>query len=193
MENEDALIDRLKKHDSQAFKTLVEQHKDRVYNTCLGLLQNHEDAEDMAQEVFIQVHESICRFRGESSLATWLYRIAVTKSLELLRYRKRQKRWAFFEALMGDNRNPDEVSGDNSFVHPGVALENKERAAILFRAIDKLPDNQKTAFVLHKVEGLAYKEIAHVMETSLSAVESLIHRARKNLRNQLADFYKNEI
>lgn len=193
MENEDALIARLKQRDSQAFKTLVEGYKNRVYNTCLGFLHNHEDAEDMAQEVFIQVHDSIDDFCGDSSLATWLYRIAVNKSLELLRYRKRQKRWAFFQALMGDSREPDDVSGEDPFVHPGIALENKERAAVLFREIDKLPENQKTAFLLHKVEGLAYKEVARVMETSLSAVESLIHRARKNLRNQLADYYNNEM
>lgn len=192
MENEEALIERLKQRDSQAFQTLVEEQKDRVFNTCLGFLHNPEDAEDVAQEVFIEIFDSIDTYREEASLATWIYRIAVTKSLELIRYRKRQKRWAFFESLKRNNDEPDEMAGDDPFVHPGVALENKERAAILFREIDKLAENQKTAFVLHKVEGLAYKEIAEVMETSLSSVESLIYRARQNLQKQLHDFYKND-
>ncbi|MDR8391519.1 RNA polymerase sigma factor [Aliifodinibius sp. S!AR15-10] len=191
MENEQQLIERLKERDSQAFKTLVEEQKDRIYNTCLGFLHNHEDAEDTAQEVFITVFDSIDSFRNEASLATWIYRIAVTKSLELIRYRKRKKRWSFFEAVANEG-NPDRVSAQDMFEHPGVALENKERSAILFREIDKLTENQKTAFILHKVEGLAYKEIADVMETSVSAVESLIHRAKTSLRKQLHKFYKDE-
>lgn len=192
MENEEALIGQLQQRDEQAFRALVEEHKDRVYNTCLGFLQNMEDAEDMAQEVFIQVFNSIGDYRNEASLSTWIYRIAVTKSLELLRYRKRQKRRSFFESLLGSGPDPDDISGDDPFYHPGVSLENKERSAVLFREIEKLGEKQKTAFVLHNVEGLSYKEIADVMKTSLSAVESLIHRARKNLQQQLQDFYRNE-
>lgn len=192
-EYEEEFIGRLRSRDPKAFRKLVERHKDRVYNTCLGFLHNRQDAEDMAQEVFIQVYEAIETFRGESSLATWIYRIAVTKSLELIRHRKRKKRRAFFESLKRGDDDPDEVSGEEFFVHPGIALEQKERAEILFREIGKLPENQKVAFTLHKVEGLAYKEIAEVMETSLAAVEALMHRAKKNLQKQLHEYYCDEL
>lgn len=193
MENEQELIERLKQRDSRAFKTLVEEHRDRVYNTCLGFLHNSEDAEDTAQEVFMQVFDAIDTFHGESSLTTWIYRIATTKSLELIRHHKRKKRWAFFQSMMSrDEKEPDEMEGGDFFQHPGIVLEQKERAAILMKEIGKLSENQRVAFTLHKIEGLSYEEISEVMETSVSAIESLIHRATKNVRKQLYDFYRNE-
>ena len=151
-----------------------------VYNTSLNIVQSVEDAEDVAQEVFVQVYESINQFKGDSKFSTWLYRIAVTKSLDHLRKKKRKKRFAFLQSLFGVNE--EEVRHTPDFNHPGVGLENKEKAAVLFQAIDKLPDNQKTAFTLHKLEGLSYQEVAEVMETTVSSVESLMHRAKGNLK-----------
>ncbi|MFN5642702.1 MAG: RNA polymerase sigma factor [Sphingobacteriales bacterium] len=182
------LIDLLKKGDDGAFKRIVESKKDLVYNTALGLLQNVEDAEDIAQEVFIKVYESIHQFKGESAFSTWLYRIAVTKSLELIRSRKRKKRFAFITSLLGEN---NELRHDPpEFIHPGVQLDNKERSVILFKSITKLPENQRIAFTLHKVEGIPYQEIAEIMSLSVSAIESLIHRAKANLRKDLENYYK---
>lgn len=184
------LVRRLKAGDRSAFRELVEEHKNRVYNTCLGFLKNRHDAEDVSQEVFIQVHESIQYFREEAQLTTWLYRIAVTKSLELIRYRKRKKRKNFFRALSGEDDQPDDYGSEDAFNHPGLALEQKERADILFRTIETLAEKQRVAFTLHKIEGLSYKKIAEVMETSLPAVESLIHRAKENLKKRLYEYYR---
>ena len=166
-------------------------HKDQVYNTCLGFLRNHHDAEDIAQEVFIKVYDSIGNFREEAALSTWIYRIAVTKSLEQIRYRKRQKRSGFFKAISSffGNEGAEEVDGSN-FMHPGLELENKERAGILFGEIEKLTEKQRTAFTLQKVEGLSYQEVADVMKMSVPAVESLLYRARENLKKQLHDYYQ---
>lgn len=186
--DEAELIDRLRKGDESAFRQVVESRKDLVYNTVLGLLQHPEDAEDVAQDVFIKMYESIHQFKGESAFSTWLYRIAVTKALEWIRSRKRKKRFAFITGLLGDN---NELRYDPpDFHHPGVQLDNKERASRLFRSIAKLPDNQRVAFTLHKVEGIPYQEIAAIMELSVSAIESLIHRAKNNLRKDLEDYYK---
>lgn len=187
--NELELIDRLKGGDQAAFKSIVETWQDMVYNTSLGIVQSVEDAEDVAQEVFVQVYESINQFKGDSKFSTWLYRIAVTKSLDHLRKKKRKKRFAFLQSLFGVNE--EEVRHTPDFNHPGVGLENKEKAAVLFKAIDKLPDNQKTAFTLHKLEGLSYQEVAEVMETTVSSVESLMHRAKGNLKKILAEYYQN--
>jgi len=186
------LIKELKQRSQHAFRVLVEQQKDVVYNTCLGFLHNPQDAEDVTQEVFIQIFESIHEFREDASLSTWIYRIAVTKSLELLRKRKRKKRMAYFKSMLNLDADPDDYEDQQYFEHPGVALENQERAEILFRTIDTLPENQRIAFVLHKVEGLSYKKVAEVMETSLSAVESLIHRAKKNLKLRLKTYYEQQ-
>jgi RNA polymerase sigma factor (sigma-70 family) len=188
--DESDLVARLKQGDESAFRIIVETRKDLVYNTVLGLLQNTGDAEDITQEVFIKVYESVHQFKGESAFSTWLYRIAVTKSLELIRNRKRKKRFAFISGLFGDDNEPRHDPAD--FVHPGVQLDNRERAAILFKAIAKLPDNQRITFTLHKVEGVPYQEISEVMKITVSAVESLIHRAKANLRKELEDFYLNE-
>ena len=129
-------------------------HKDQVYNTCLGFLRNHHDAEDIAQEVFIKVYDSIGNFREEAALSTWIYRIAVTKSLEQIRYRKRQKRSGFFKAISSffGNEGAEEVDGSN-FMHPGLELENKERAGILFGEIEKLTENSERPSLCKRWKG----------------------------------------
>ena len=185
--NELELIQQLRAGDELAFKSLVANYQDLVYNTALGVVQNSEDAEDVAQEVFIQVFRSIDQFKGDARLSTWIYRITTTKALDHIRSRKRKKRFAFITSLFGPN---DELVHDPvDFQHPGVTLDRKEQAALLFRMIEQLPDNQKVAFTLHKTEELSYQEIADVMQLSVSAVESLLFRARQNLRKLLEKYY----
>jgi RNA polymerase sigma-70 factor (ECF subfamily) len=181
--NEFELIQDLRNGNEQAFKTLVETYQDLVYNTAIGIVQNAEDAEDVAQEVFIRIFRSINSFKGESKLSTWIYRITTSCALDLIRSRKSKKRFAFLQRLFGENNEP--VYEVPDFNHPGVALDQKENAAKLFRAIDQLPENQKVAFTLHKLEDLSYQEISEVMQTSVSAVESLMHRAKQNLKKIL--------
>ncbi len=181
--NEHELIQGLRNGDELAFKYLVDNYQDRVYNTAIGIVQNAQDAEDVAQEVFIQVYRSIHNFKGESKLSTWLYRIATTRSLDLLRSRKSKKRFGLLQRLFGEENEPLYELPD--FNHPGIALDRKENAARLFRAIAQLPENQKIAFTLHKMEDLSYQEVSEVMKTSVPAVESLMHRAKQNLRKML--------
>lgn len=183
------LVQRLKNGDESAFRIIVEAKKDMIYNTILSLLQNPEDAEDVSQDVFLKFYESIGQFKGESALSTWLYRIAVTKALEYLRSKKRKKRFAYLTALFGvDN----ELRFDPpDFHHPGIQLDNREKANMLFKALSKLPENQKIAFTLHKVEGVSYQEISEIMNLSVSAVESLIHRAKGQLKKILEFYYQN--
>ena len=186
--NELELIQLLRAGDELAFKSLVANYQDLVYNTALGVVQNSEDAEDVAQEVFIQVYRSIDQFKGDARLSTWIYRITTTKALDHIRSRKRKKRFAFITSLFGPN---DELVHEPiDFQHPGVTLDRKEQAALLFRMIEQLPDNQKVAFTLHKTEELSYQEIADVMKLSVSAVESLLFRARQNLRKLLEKYYQ---
>ena len=188
--NELELIQQLRAGDELAFKSLVAAYQDMVYNTALGIVQNAEDAEDVAQEVFIQVYRSIDQFKGDARLSTWIYRITTTKALDHIRSRRRKKRFAFITSLFGPN---DELVHEPvDFQHPGVALDRKEQAALLFRMINQLPDNQKVAFTLHKTEGLSYQEIADIMELSVSAVESLLFRARQNLRKLLEKHFQQD-
>ena len=185
--NETALIIELKKGNAQAFTQLVEAYQHLVYNTILTIVQQVEEAEDAAQEVFIQVYQNIDGFRGDSKLSTWLYRIAVSKALDCERKKKSKKRIGFVKRLIGIGANEEDSITD--FQHPGIALDNKEQAVILFKALKQLPENQRVAFTLIKAEGLGYDEVSKVMNVSVKAVESLMHRAKINLRKILHDYY----
>lgn len=183
-------VDKLQKGDESAFKDLVEIYKNQVVNTCFGFVNNYTDADDLAQEVFIEIHRSISAFNQDSKLSTWIYRIAVNKSLDFIRKNKRKKRWS--ELFRMDANTPEHF--DNYVISretPQMVMEQKELVSILQQAIESLPKNQKTAFNLHKYEDLSYKEIADIMETSVSSVESLMHRAKTNLKQRLEKFYKN--
>lgn len=177
------MIGQLREGSESAFRELVTRYQDRIYNTALGLLQNPTDAEDIAQEVFIQVYRSIHQFKGDSLLSTWIYRIAVTKSLDHLRGRSRKKRSGFISQLFGTDNQP--VYEPIDFHHPGVKMEQKTDAARLFQLINELPDNQRIAFLLNHLEELSYREIAGILQTSESAVDSLLQRAKQNLRKKI--------
>ncbi len=185
----DELFKATQQGDEKAFRAFYEQTKARVFNTALSYVRNPEDAEEITQDVFVEAFQSISEFRAEAGVVTWLYRITVNKSLDLLRHKKRQKRFAFLTSLF-DAETGEVIHEPADFVHPGVALEQQENAAILFRAIDKLADKQKTAYILTRVEGLSNIEAAEVMTISVGAVESLLQRANENLKKQLAGWYK---
>ncbi len=182
------LIDELKNGKEAAFRELVDNYQRRVYNTCLGFVKNPEEADDLAQEVFIEIFKSILNFRMESKLSTWIYRIAVSKSLQYLRTTKRKKRFAYLRSFFEDNSSHEIVD----YIHPGIIAENQERSRILYQAIDKLPESQRTAYTLHKLEDLSYEEIADIMQKSISSIESIMHRAKMNLQADLYNYYHSE-
>ena len=182
---DEELVRKIIDGDHLAFKRLVDRYQHLVINTCYNLIGNRQDAEDVAQEVFFQVYKSARKFRREAKFSTWLYRIAVNRSLNFIRDNKRF-RWleSLSSLLEGENQRVSDVPASNSD-RPDIALEKKERDAAVQRAIDSLPAKQRAAFVLHKYEGLSYQEIAEILERSLSSVESLIHRAKSNLQREL--------
>jgi RNA polymerase sigma-70 factor (ECF subfamily) len=184
-----ALVLALKQGEEEAFRKLVEEYQDRVFSTCLNFLHNREDAEDIAQEVFIEVFHSIDRFREEASLSTWLYRIAVSKSLDQLRKQKSKKRFGYIRSLFGVEEEEKNFPASN-MANPHHQLENEERRQVLMMAINGLPENQRIAFTLHKIEDLSQQEIGGIMDISLSSVASLVHRAKKNLHKSLFQYYK---
>lgn len=179
------LIDELKKGSPQAFRTLVERFSRDVVRTCYSFVHNAEDAEDLAQEVFIEVYQSVHRFREESELGTWIYRIAINKSLDALRRISRKKRIADLKSLL--------MFKSRSAGTPHQELEEKERQTILREHIALLPENQRVALVLSRYDRLSNRHIADIMAVSESAVESLLHRARENLRKNLAKYFEKKL
>ena len=163
---------------------LVEQYQTRVVNTCYGFLKNRQDAEDTAQEVFVEVFRSIQDFRGDSQLSTWIYRIAVTKSLNVIRTMNRKKRIGFFRHAIGLEEVMDEAKAPDDS-KPDKQLEGQERLELLLQSIGKLPENQRVALTLHRLEGFSHEEVAEILQTSVPSVESLIFRAKKNLEKHL--------
>lgn len=180
------LIDRLKQRDERAFKELVEEYQQMVFSTCLGIVHDYDDTDDVVQDVFIEAFRSLDRFRADSKISTWLYRISVNKSLNFIRDNKRRR---FFQSI-GAVDSPEIADEQNLGEMPYHSMVEKERAKIIHQAIDSLPAKQRIAFVLSKYEDLSYVEIAEVMKTSVSSVESLLFRAKKNLQKKLLNCYK---
>ena len=188
--SETEIIQNLQQGNEQAFKQLVENYQRLVVNTCFGMVHNTEDAEDIAQEVFIEVFRSIHKFRADAKISTWLYRIAVNRSLNFIRDNKKSRWFQSFEDSVQDkNRELQNITSSKAD-QPEFQLENKQRAILLHEAIDSLAQNQKVAFTLSKYEDLSYQEISEVMDLSVSSVESLLHRAKKNLQKKLYKCYK---
>ena len=158
-------------------------------NTAITYVQDQGAAEDISQEVFITIYKSILSFNEQSSLSTWIYRVTVNKCLDHLRAGARQKRSGFLIQLFHRDSGAQLVEKPD-FIHPGIVLEQRENSKYLFKALDKLPVNQKTAFILTHIEDLPQKEVADIMNISVKAVESILQRAKVNLRKYLADMKK---
>lgn len=189
---ESELVNRLKNGDEEAFRIIFNDNQKKVINACYRLVNDIDTAEDLTQEVFIKVYSSISQFRGESQLSTWIYRIAITKSLDHLRAQKRKKRMAILKYLSGDEEKQIDIEAPKD-QNPDVIIDNSERMKILNDAINTLPENQRVAFSLSKYDEMNSKEIAVLLSTSVSAVESLIHRAKKNLEKKLYNYYKKQM
>ena len=163
--SEEEMIKAILKGDQKAFKLLVDNYQLMVVNTCHAFVHDRDEAEDIAQDVFIQVFESLGKFRFESKLSTWLYRIAVNRSIN------------HCKSPRGRAIKVDIESWKQQEVAQSPEMPQQQ----LLEEQDRLPENQRTALILNKYEELSYKEIAEIMGTSLSSVESLLFRAKNNL------------
>ncbi len=182
------LLTKIAQGSESALAELYAEFSTRVFNTAIGYLQNTGEAEEVTQDVFVKIFQSAARFEGKSSVSTWIYRIAVNQSLDRLNHRKRQKRFGLMVSFFKGDSLEQKIEVPH-FDHPGVVLERKENARLLFQTIETLPEQQKTAFILSFVEDLPRQEVAEVMQISLKAVESLLQRAKANLRIRLDDFH----
>lgn len=180
-------------HNNTDFELIYSDFADMVYNLSMNYMQNEKDAQDITQEVFIKVYQELDKFNEKSSLKTWVYRITINQCLDQIKKSKTKKRFGFTISLFG---NSTETYSPIEFKHPGVLLENQEELEQLFNQINKLPEKQKTALILKSIEGLSQKEIAEIMGQSEKAIESLLSRARKNLKinlNQEKDLSKENV
>ncbi len=185
--DDQTLIKQLNDGDAKAFEAFVLEYQGLVFSTCLSFLNHRQDAEDIAQDVFIYAFKSINTFRGEALLSTWLYKLSMNKSLDFIRAKKRQKRGSgLLRQMDNEAMSRLNVSIPNQ---PNSELEDEEKKQVLHAAVDRLPERQKRAIILSRFEGLSQEQVAEVMETSVSSVESLLVRGKKKLKELLSDYF----
>ena len=167
------------------FRAVYDDYKQLVYNLALNYVQNDEDAQDITQEVFVKIYQHYQKHDpGKASLKTWIYRITINHCLDFTRSKKSKKRFGFITTLFHPETN-EPVTETAHFNHPGIVAEDKEKLQQLLLCINELPENQKTALILVKIEDRTQKEAAEIMNTSVKAVESLLQRAKQILAKKL--------
>lgn len=157
-----------------------------VYNLCLNYLHSEADAEEATQDVFLKVYQQQDRFRKQASPKTWIYRIAVNQCLDRIKAQKRKKRFAFLQSLTGRGPNEEDMEIP-TLSHPGIELEDKEAVGRILRAMNELPEKQNAALHMKVMDQLSQKEISAILQLSEKAVESLLSRAKSNLKKKLSE------
>ncbi|MDX1315543.1 MAG: RNA polymerase sigma factor [Eudoraea sp.] len=179
------LIKRLKKGDNQAFRALIEQYKHMVYTLALRIVKNEEDAEEVSQDTFIKVYQSIGSFKGDSKLSTWLYRIAYHRSLDYVKKNKRKLQTTQLEWEETTNIQLAEMTWDH--------MEAMEKREIIQAALKHLPGEDGVILSLFYFESLSLKEIAGVLDITNNTVKVRLHRSRKRLASLLEKMLDKQI
>lgn len=184
LEDQD-MVRAVREGDTTAYRGLVEKYQQRVYGLIYGMVRNREDARDLTQEAFVKAYNNLDSFRLESSFYTWLYRIAMNVTIDFIRKRKRRATSGFDEGIASrdDDGGISEIHHQDS---PSRALERKQLYGRIMDAISRLPEDQRQVLLLREVEGLAYKEIAAIMDIPEGTVMSRLYYARKKLQKALA-------
>ena len=181
------LVKRARRGDLKAYDELVKRYQERIYATIYHMTSNHEDANDLAQESFIKAFQALKAFRGGSSFYTWLYRIAVNKTINFLKQRKHKLHFSLNDLDFNTEHNPDLValiSDKTPHRDAGLAeLQNK-----LNEALHKLSEPHRMVVVLHDVQGVSHDEIAEIMDCNIGTVRSRLFYARQQLQGHLAEY-----
>lgn len=181
-----SLVDRCLARDAQAFEALFNKYRDKVYRVAYGYVHDKDDALDVVQEAFIKAFKSLAGFERESGFYTWLTRIAINLAIDHRRRRARKK-----AVLLEDYMEPEpRPGGGPPPADPARGVEEKELRERYFQALEELSEKHRTVFLLHTVEGMAYKEIASTLEISIGTVMSRLHYARKRLQELLRDYLR---
>jgi RNA polymerase sigma-70 factor (ECF subfamily) len=184
-----ALMLRVKRGDTEAFTTLVEKYKQPVMNLVARIIRDETEAEDVAQNVFIQVHKSAHRYQVTAKFTTWLFTIARNLCLNEIRRRSRHPADSLDAAPADDDQPPRQYEDVKTF-SPDEEFLQAELVRKLEEALAALPENQRTAIVLFERQEMSYEEIAEVIGCSLSATKSLIHRGRETLKERLKPYLR---
>lgn len=180
--NDEDLMLQCRRGDMSAFELLVRRHQDALVNYISFTINDYHRAEDLAQETFLRVFKNASRYEPKSTFKSWLYTIATNLSKNELRNRGRRKTY-YLEDLVDDNEDVyhSEYMIDTRF-QPDILYEKKEQQQLIKKALNRLPENQRLALTLVTYQELSYEEISEILQCSVGAVKSLIHRARQNMK-----------
>jgi RNA polymerase sigma-70 factor (ECF subfamily) len=184
------LMLRVKQGDAAAFELLVDKYKQPITNLLYRTLRDATEAEDLAQNVFLQVYKSADRYRVEAKFSTWLYTIARNLCLNEIRRRSRHPAESLEAAGESENDIPTRQFEDRRNVSAPDRLLQDELVGKVEEALDSLPENQRTAILLFQEKEMSYEEIAKILDCSLSATKSLIHRGRETLKQRLKPYLR---
>jgi RNA polymerase sigma-70 factor, ECF subfamily len=182
--SERVILARLRRRDRRAFEQLVRGHQDRVYDFCVRMLGDREEAHDLVQEIFVSVHQNLVSFRMDSKLSTWIFRIAKNHCLNRLKYLNRRGRGRSDE--YGEVLEAELESAVGSAARPDQALDSAHERDLVRRAIARLDVDQRTLVVLRDIEQLSYEEIVEITDLPEGTVKSRLHRAREKLAEIIA-------
>lgn len=188
--NDSEIISLILQGDQQTFRLLVERYQSMVFRTSMGFLHDKDDADDLTQEVFIQAYQSLNKFKGDSAFSTWIYRIAVNASLNRVRKNSRSPILNRLDSLFVTGKEREISFPAYDTEDPENILIRLEKSKWIQNAFDSLPENQRTAIVLSKYDDLSQKDISKIMMITEGAVESLIQRAKANLKVKLSSTHK---
>jgi len=186
---EDTLVRQARKGDLRAYDELVKRYQERIYATVYHMTSNHEDANDLAQESFIKAFQALASFKGGSSFYTWLYRIAVNKTINFLKQRKNRTHMSLNDLDFNAEHDPD-LMALISHKTPRRDAGLSELQEKLNAALQKLSEPHRLVVVLHDVQGQSHEEIAKVMDCNIGTVRSRLFYARQQLQSELADYLK---
>jgi RNA polymerase sigma-70 factor (ECF subfamily) len=173
--------------DTLAFDELVKRYRDKVYRLSFKILRHEDDAAEALQDAFLSAFRGLKNFKVESTFSTWLYRIATNASL--MKYRKRRDHHVSLEQSQSANVDAEPLQVPDWSQQPVRDLLDSETRSVLQEGVDRLPEELRTVFILRDVEGLSNAEVADVMELSVAAVKSRLHRARLQLRDRLNRYF----
>ena len=190
-ENDEDLVRRAQAGDNRAFDELVRRYKDKVYRLSFKILRHEEDAAEALQDAFLSAYRGLPKFKVESTFSTWLYRIATNASL--MKYRKRRDRHVSLEQSQSADEDAEGLQVPDWTTQPLQDLLDAETREIMEEGIRRLHEDLRTVFVLRDIEGLSNAEVAEILELSVAAVKSRLHRARIFLRDRLNRYFSDRM
>ncbi|MFQ6084223.1 MAG: RNA polymerase sigma factor [Candidatus Aminicenantia bacterium] len=179
--------------NTSAFEQILKKYKELVINIAYRFIQNRAEAEDIAQEVFLKVYDSAKRYKPKAKFSTWIYKITTNICLNKLRSKKYLQTVSLDKPISTTGNEIIREIPDPTYVHPSVNSGKKELNQLVNEAISSLPINQRMVVILQKYEGLSYREISEILGCSTSAVDSLLQRAKQNLKRKLTPYFKKDI